>query len=113
MKRNEKIAEIMGFKLQHGLTSDGLNWDFYQVGPNHQMGIGKFNPKIDTDSAELLENKMVADGWEIRMVHRICGSYFFEAINDRDMNYFNTEKNTKPAALHALFCKVFNIGGEG
>jgi len=116
MTRNEQIAEKLGW--YRGKRGVDRNYYFSGKGKNIicQCSFDFFNPEIEIEQSKLLQAKMVADGWGIEMrcykfedglrYNRFC------AIDDGDWNdpAFTGYADTEPAALHALFCKVYDIG---
>ena len=101
MTQNEKIAEVMG-------------WE-----PESYPGcaIGLINKDIRL--AKLLQAKMVQDGWIFYVEQgRIRKDYFAAAVAKDDETSccpgtpevkFGAEADTEPAAIVALFCKVYGI----
>ena len=102
MTRNDKIAEIMGWGKD-----------------SHELHIlDEFNDEPEANRlaiTKLLQARMVADGWIVEITNYIAAPFFCAmALHGKGgVGRTIAEADTEPAALHALFCKVFSIEGEG
>jgi len=116
MARNEKIAEKMGWIKYFGdepvITDSGHKVSFQFI--RTPDGDIDFDLKIDTQTAHLLIERMVGDGWEVSMVHDRSGIVMC-AHKDKTKNLINfiehqvDEAADFPAAVVELFCKVYDI----
>jgi hypothetical protein len=97
MKRNERIAEKMG-------------WEYFSAGGFPLNEIGN-----NWESVKALQARMVDDGWAILIWHTESG-FYCEARNKDEIGrvIFETKDQiaTEPAALVELFCKVYGIEEE-
>jgi hypothetical protein len=103
MTRNERIAEKMGWTVDKGYCFDNYN--------NCVAALDDIGIVIDV--AKLLQDRMVEDGWMISATFDkdTFGEnvFIFRAIKDVE---FIEWSDTEPAALVALFCKVYGITEE-
>jgi len=96
MTRNEKIAEVMGWNYK-------LPETIYRFASD-SMGIAK-----------LLQAKMVADDKLMICIWQISDKLFSAEAFTRTKRkggqslIAEVDADTEPAALHALFCKVYGI----
>ena len=100
MTRNEKIAEVMGWEFDINLNR------FYLQDRMTCIGDGT---KIEF--AKLLQDRMVADGWNITNLQWGIDKFCAWAEKSNDLRH-SPDCISEPAALHDLFCKVFSIEGE-
>ncbi len=121
MTRNEKIAEKMGWIKYFGdepvITDSGHKVSFQFI--RTPDGDIDFDLKIDTQTAHLLIERMVGDGWKITMINwpPIAGqkpfkkfTFYAEKFTDeRSFVDFKSEDNDFPSAVVELFCRVNNI----
>jgi len=101
MTQNEQIIKI-------ARLDDRSRWaftehDFEQIGEDTIMGHYL---------AKLLQARMVADGWNITNLQWGIDKFCAWAKKSDDLKH-SPDCDTESAALHALFCKVFSIEGEG
>jgi len=128
MTQNEQIAKIMGWKLirRKGGAGDikflrGLSWNEWVDDTGKFLCFEEKLKFEDTPSGnwitKKLQAKMVADGWNIEF-HNWMEKFpdfpakiYFEinAINHNTQTIIATARDSEPAALHDLFCKVFSI----
>ena len=102
MTRNEKIAEKMGWIY----LSENI-----AVPPKGEL-IECFDPEHNIVHAKLLQARMVADKHLIKIMNNWDGEYMAESVLSCKNSIISDWCADEPAALHALFCKVYNIGGE-
>ena len=117
MTRNIKIAEIMGWELVDYLDpSLGKHW----ANKNGEYICDHLQFRTYLPHAKLLQAKMVADGWHIVIAQHSPDCFSATAWKDifedkkyiTEIEHYVQRANTEPAALVALFVKVYNIGGE-
>ena len=110
MTRNKKVIEIA--KLHCHPRYWFSERDIEQLGEDTIMGM--------YISKKVLQAKMVADGWHIVIAQHSPDCFSATAWKDifegkkyiTEIEHYVQRANTEPAALHALFVKVYNIGGE-
>ena len=98
MTQNEQIAGVLG------------EIDFFI-----------FKNSLPIVSAKLLQARMVADGWHIVIAQHSPDCFSATAWKDifegkkyiTEIEHYVQKVTTEPAALHALFVKVYDIGDEG
>ena len=109
MTRNEKIAERMGWEI----LPEGRIWEFRDK-ERHAFNL------TDIRFAKLLQAKMVADGYQFYFSqddeHGTTATAFV-LIDGKEWDEISVHletysPNDEPAALHALFCKVYGITDE-
>ena len=114
MTQYEQIAEKLGW--YRGKRGVDRNYYFSGKGKNIicQCSFDFFNPEIEIEQSKLLQARMVADGWIVEITNYIAAPFFCAmALHGKGgVGRTIAEADTEPAALHALFCKVYNIGGE-
>jgi len=123
MTQNEQIAKIMGWKLirRKGGAGDikflrGLSWNEWVDDTGKFLCFEEKLKFEDTPSGnwitKKLQAKMVADGWNITNLQWGIDKFCAWAKKSDDLRH-SPDCISEPAALHALFCKVYDIGGEG
>ena len=106
-KMTRAIIEILD-DVDCVITPDGEAW-FSADGEDY------INPdfRLSLPLAKLLQARMRQDGWEIKIYNAI-GVCQALARRPGETNYKIQSnplgENEEPAALHALFCKVYDIG---
>ena len=112
MTQNEavQIARIMGWddELEYSSELNALEY-FDDLPEKERLWLAK-----------LLQAKMVADRWNIVIAQHPPDCFSATAWKDifegkkyiTEIEHYAQRVNTEPAALHALFVKVYNIGGE-
>jgi len=118
MTRNEKIAEVMGWELVDYLDpSLGKHW----ANKNGEYICDHLQFRTYLPHAKLLQAKMVADGYQFYFSqdneHGTTATAFV-LIDGKEWDEISVHletysPNDEPAAIFELFCKVFNIEGEG
>ena len=130
MARNEKIAEKMGWIKYFGdepvITDSGHKVSFQFI--RTPDGDIDFDLKIDTQTAHLLIERMVGDGWSVFFSH-FCKTATMSLEDPEDVcagkvrAVAETESHSKhglpsaysvlapdfPTAVVELFCKVYGI----
>ena len=102
MTRNEKIAEKMGWIIVNGSFHDGRDWR---------------NPQTNVADAHLLIERMVGDGWNVRIYffrNGTCGAHavFPHSLNfdtHESINHLTEGHLDAPTAVVELFCRVYGI----
>jgi hypothetical protein len=104
----KKICEVMGFDLHP--EKNGDVWS---------NALHCYNPDFRTSMplADLLEQKMVDDGWNVRIEHYAVGFYanvwWYEPFEGVPLIELKNTSATRPAALCELFCRVYSIPMDG
>jgi len=88
MTRNEKITQVMGW-----------------------MYGG--HPECNMSEAKELQAKMRQDGWNILIMNTAKNEFIASAWRDVSVGHMTAVLKTEQQAIFDLFCKVFNIEGEG
>ena len=96
---NSKIAEIMG-------------WEYFpESGPFPFHNRDQWFDLTPWEVIKEMQDRMVADGWNITNLQWGIDKFCAWAKKSDDLKH-SPDCDTEPAALHALFVKVYNIGGE-
>ena len=105
---NSKIAAIMGWSIdrdKYGIVSHEYHiLEFWDEQPEYNKFM----------IAKLLQARMREDGWHIHLYfvlgQPVQAEAFHSILRRKELSQ---DQEEEPAALHALFCKVFSIEGEG
>jgi hypothetical protein len=97
----------------------------FTITPNGRLWLATENdgdfidPDFRTSAplADLLEQKMVDDGWNVRIEHYAVGFYanvwWYEPFEGVPLIELKNTSATRPAALCELFCRVYSIPMDG
>ncbi|HBJ74680.1 MAG TPA: hypothetical protein DDY86_03985 [Syntrophaceae bacterium] len=107
MTTNEQIAKVMNF-----IRYDGAYWHTVNDRMTFICRVEDFAPDKYLPHAKLLQQRMVKDRWNIvMMVHQ--GGFMMSAWKDNVVRYqTEPEMKEEPAAIVALFVKVYGIEVE-
>jgi hypothetical protein len=115
MSMNEQICEKLGLQIGSNISSD----DIVISDVCYRTEYGEADFRTDPRLADLLENKMVEDGWRITVYHWMeklpdfpAKIYFSITAADSDNVKFWADGNTRPLAICELFTKVYDIKFE-
>jgi hypothetical protein len=118
MTRNERIAKKMGWIKYFGnepmITDSGHKVSFLFI--RNPDGKIEFDITFDIATAKLLQARMVEDGWYIKINQSkyVEPQFWCDARSVASANTYDyrAEDDTEPAALVALFVKVYGITEE-
>jgi hypothetical protein len=113
----EKICEVMGWTFTKGIDICDEKFVKVELGlPNDRKILINPDFRISPALADLLENKMVEDGWIVGTEHRPNKFRVLIARYSDDQLIPCVEKDafatTRPLAITELFCKIYGIPFE-
>lgn len=115
MTTNEQIAKVMGWEfILNAYEFNGVRHWGYVDKNGAPVGTKSFDPGKYIDHAKLLQQRMVDDGWLLKMLTNHDKEYaLFATRNSCEGVYLEgCWKKKEPAAIVSLFCKVYEIKEE-